>query len=169
MFLFTPPDQLHEEYSNYETSVIQPIQNMRGGFPVNSISIGFPSTDKSLLSSGHSKPQIFKWNPILRSDLSRRAVTEKWRKSDEITNPFEVSANLTLILVSRANICRIIDYDPLNQLNSISCFPHRDTSGKFVSRDLDLHWLPAYHFRSMQTDPGFEFPMSQNRLGTAFQ
>ena len=77
MFVFTPPDHLHKKHSNYETSVIQPNENMGGGFPVNSISIGLSSTDKSLLSSEHANPQIFKWNPILRSDLFRLPVTEK--------------------------------------------------------------------------------------------
>ena len=60
IFAFTPADHSHEKYSRYEPSIIQPIENMGGGFPVNSISIGFPSTDKSLLPSGHRKPQLFK-------------------------------------------------------------------------------------------------------------
>ena len=62
--------------------------------------------------------------------MSRLQVTEKSRKSDEVTTPFGFPAHLTPILVSRTDICRIIDHEPLDQQNSNSCFLHREISVK---------------------------------------
>ena len=88
-------------------------------------------------------------------------LQKQCRKSDEITTPFGFPANVRSIFVWPTNKCRIIGNDLFDQLNSNSCFPHRETSGKLVSRELDLHWLPVYHSHSSQPDRGFEFAMSQ--------
>ena len=42
---------------------------------------------------------------------------------------FRFHSKVRSIFVWATNTCTIIDHDPLDQLNSNSCFPHRDTSG----------------------------------------
>ena len=53
--------------------------------------------------------------------------------------PFGFPANLNPTFFLRTNICRIYDHDPLDQLNSNSCFLYRDTSVKYVSGELEFN------------------------------
>ena len=89
-------------------------------------------------------------------------LQKKCRKSDEITTPFGLPANLTLILVSRTNVCRIIDHNPLDQRNTNSCFLHRETSVKLVSAELDFNYLSVNPSHSNQIDCRFTFYKSHN-------
>ena len=68
--------------------------------------------------------EIPSWNIICRD----YRLQKRCRKSDEITTSFRFHSKVRSIFVWATNTCTIIDHDPLDQLNSNSCFPHRDTS-----------------------------------------
>ena len=72
-------------------------------------------------------------------------LKKKCRKSDEITTSFRFHSKVRSILAWATNTCTIIDHDPLDQLNSNSCFPHRDTSGNLFSAN-------SVSFRSRSSD-----------------
>ena len=69
--------------------------------------------------------EIPSWDLICRD----YRLQKKCRNSYDITTSFRFHSKVRSTLVWATNTCTIIDHDPLDQLNSNSCFPHRDMSG----------------------------------------